>query len=62
MIPRYTREEMGRIWSDENRFRIWLDVEIAATEALVELGKVRQVQDENAPTQTQSARPRHAAV
>ncbi|MCB9478241.1 MAG: adenylosuccinate lyase [Deltaproteobacteria bacterium] len=40
MIPRYTREEMGRIWSDENRFRIWLDVEIAATEALVELGKV----------------------
>lgn len=31
-------------------------------ELLVELGKVRQVQDENAPTQTQSARPRHAAV
>ena len=31
-------------------------------ELLAELGKVRQVQDENAPTQTQSARPRHAAV
>jgi adenylosuccinate lyase len=33
MIPRYTRPEMGRIWSDENKFRKWLDVEIAAAEA-----------------------------
>ncbi len=37
MIPRYTREEMGRIWSDENRYRTWLSVEIAAAEAMVEL-------------------------
>ena len=34
MIPRYTRPEMGRIWSDENRFRTWLAVEVAATETL----------------------------
>ena len=40
MISRYTRPEMGRIWSDENRFRTWLKVEIAATEALSEAGLV----------------------
>ena len=34
MIPRYTRPEMARIWSDENRFRTWLAVEVAATETL----------------------------
>lgn len=40
MIPRYTRPEMGRIWSDENRFRSWLTVEVAATETLAEAGMV----------------------
>ncbi|HZQ17689.1 MAG TPA: adenylosuccinate lyase [Terriglobales bacterium] len=40
MIPRYTRPEMGRIWSEENRFRSWLKVEIAATETLAEAGIV----------------------
>ncbi len=40
MIPRYTRPEMGRIWSDENKFRTWLAVEIAATETLAEAGLV----------------------
>jgi adenylosuccinate lyase len=40
MIARYTRPEMGRIWSDENRFRQWLAVEIAATETLAETGVV----------------------
>ncbi|HEY6765727.1 MAG TPA: adenylosuccinate lyase [Candidatus Sulfotelmatobacter sp.] len=40
MIPRYTRPEMGRIWSDENRFRNWLKVEVAATETLAEAGMV----------------------
>jgi adenylosuccinate lyase len=34
LIARYTRPEMARIWSDENRFRTWLAVEIAATETL----------------------------
>ena len=40
MIPRYTRPEMARIWSDENRFRTWLAVEVAATETLAAAGIV----------------------
>jgi len=40
LIPRYTRAEMGRIWSEENRFRTWLAVEVAATETLAEAGLV----------------------
>src|SRR5688500_16851355 len=40
MIPRYTRPEMGRLWSDESRFAAWLKVEIAATEVLTERGVV----------------------
>lgn len=42
MIARYTRPEMGHIWSDENKFRTWLDVEVAATEILAEAGIVPQ--------------------
>jgi len=40
LIARYTRPEMGRVWSDENKFRRWLDVELAATETLAEAGIV----------------------
>ena len=40
MIPRYTREEIGRVWSDANKFASWLDVELAATETLAEAGQV----------------------
>ena len=40
MIGRYTRAEMGRIWSEENRFQKWLDVELAATETLADAGIV----------------------
>jgi adenylosuccinate lyase len=40
MIPRYSRPEMGRLWSDESRFGAWLRVEIAATEVLAERGVV----------------------
>jgi adenylosuccinate lyase len=40
LIERYTRPEMGRIWSEENRFRQWLEVELAASEALAEIGEV----------------------
>ena len=40
MISRYTRPEMGRIWSEENSFQKWLDVEILAAEGLAQLGKV----------------------
>src|SRR5512140_3219271 len=40
MIPRYSRPEMARLWSDENRFATWLAVEIAASEVLAERGVV----------------------
>jgi adenylosuccinate lyase len=40
VIARYSRPEMARIWSDENRFGAWLKVEIATTEVLAERGVV----------------------
>ncbi|MHB8139102.1 MAG: adenylosuccinate lyase [Smithellaceae bacterium] len=40
MIPRYSREKMTAIWSQENKYQKWLDVEVAACEAMVKLGKV----------------------
>jgi adenylosuccinate lyase len=40
LIPRYTRHEMGRVWSEENKFQKWLEVELAATETLAEAGVV----------------------
>lgn len=39
MIARYTRPEMGRIWSEDNKYRQWLEVELAASEALAEMGR-----------------------
>lgn len=38
MIDRYTREEMGAIWTEENKYNAWLEVEILACEAWAELG------------------------
>ena len=38
MIPRYSRPEMTAIWAPENRFKIWLEVEISVLEAMAELG------------------------
>ncbi|MBV8631476.1 MAG: adenylosuccinate lyase [Silvibacterium sp.] len=40
MIARYTRPQMGHIWSDENKYRMWLEVEAAASEILAEDGIV----------------------
>lgn len=40
MIKRYTRPEMGGIWTDENRYQKWLDVELAVCEAWAKLGKI----------------------
>ena len=40
MIARYTRPEMGSIWSDENKYRAWLEVELATAEALAQTGEV----------------------
>ncbi|TMN22772.1 adenylosuccinate lyase [Lentibacillus cibarius] len=40
MIDRYTREEMGTIWTEENKYKAWLEVEILACEAWSELGAI----------------------
>src|SRR5437870_8898371 len=40
MIPRYTHPEMCRIWSDENKFLKWLEVEIATAVAEAEAGLI----------------------
>ena len=40
MIERYTRKEMGEIWTLENKFRVWLEVELAVCEAWHQLGQI----------------------
>jgi len=40
LIPRYSRDEMTYIWTPENRFKKWLDIEILACEALAARGKI----------------------
>jgi adenylosuccinate lyase len=40
MIDRYASPEMTRIWSDENRFRLWLEVETVVCEVRAELGQI----------------------
>lgn len=40
MIPRYARERMTKIWSPENRYQKWLDIEILACEAMAEQGEI----------------------
>jgi adenylosuccinate lyase len=40
MIPRYSRPEMTAIWAPETKFRIWYEIEAAATDAMAELGIV----------------------
>ncbi len=40
MIERYTRPEMGRIWSEQHKFETWLEVEITACEAQRDLGRI----------------------
>jgi len=40
MIPRYTRPDMAAIWADENRFAIWLRIEILACEQMHRLGEI----------------------
>src|SRR5918912_3117732 len=38
MIPRYTHAEMGAIWSDQRRYETWLEVELAAADAMADAG------------------------
>jgi adenylosuccinate lyase len=53
MIARYTRPEMGRLWSEDNKYACWLEVELAASESLAELGVV--------PVESAQLLRRHAA-
>ena len=47
MIPRYTREVMARIWSQENRFATWLRIELLVCEVMAELGRIPRKALEN---------------
>ena len=40
MIPRYSRKVVKDIWEDQNKFQIWLDIEILACEAMESLGQI----------------------
>ena len=40
MIKRYSRKELTDIWSEENKYKIWLDVEVEAAVAMEKLGQV----------------------
>src|SRR5215831_11456801 len=40
MIDRYSRPEMSRIWSDQRKFEIWLEIEVLACEAMAELCQI----------------------
>ena len=40
MISRYSRKELTSIWSEENKYKIWLDVEISAAQAMEKLGYI----------------------
>src|SRR5215210_8123826 len=47
MVPRYSRPEMSAIWSAENRFRIWWQIEVFAAEAM---GRIGMIPPEDAAT------------
>ncbi|WP_137177484.1 adenylosuccinate lyase [Roseomonas sp. AR75] len=59
MIPRYSRPEMAAIWSPENRYRIWFEIEALAAEAMAELGTIPA---EAARAIRQRGAPRLAAI
>ena len=45
MIPRYTNPAMGRIWADQRRYETWLQVEVAAVDAMARAGRVARIGD-----------------
>ena len=47
MIKRYTRDAMGRIWTEQNKFQTWLEVEILACEALAKIGAIPEKAAQN---------------
>ena len=40
MIERYSRKELTNIWSEKNKYKIWLDIEIVAAQAMEKLGQI----------------------
>ena len=40
MISRYSRKELTSIWTEENKYKIWLEVEVAAAQAMEKLGQI----------------------
>ena len=40
MVPRYSRPQMAAIWSPEERYRIWFEIEALAAEAMAEVGAI----------------------
>jgi len=55
MIDRYTRPEMGRIWSAANKFEIWKEIEVLACEAQAELGQIGITKEEAAQIRERAA-------
>ena len=54
MVPRYTRPEMAAIWSPEERYRIWFEIEALAAEAMAAIGTIpaeaaRAIRERGAP-------------
>ena len=58
MIPRYTRPEMAAIWAPEHRLRLWLEIELAALEAMAAIGAV----PEDAAAKVRAAAERQIAA
>ena len=40
MIPRYSRPQMAAIWSPENRYRLWFEIEALAAEGMARVGAI----------------------
>lgn len=62
MIERYTRPEMGRIWTEENRYRAWLEVELAVCAAWAAAGRIPQAALENIRAHAEIDAARIAAI
>ena len=43
MIDRYSRKELRNIWKDENKYKIWLDIELAAAESMEKLNIIQNI-------------------
>ena len=62
MIPRYSREPMARIWSEENKFAAWLKVELAAMAALADAGIIPAEVPERAKSKAECDADRVLAI